>query len=183
MKIKEVIVVEGLHDKIAIERAVEADCLISGGSAVSEEFLEQVKRAQRERGVIIFTDPDYAGERIRKIVAKRVPGCKHAFLPREEASANGDIGIENASPGSIRRALEAVRTEWNGAAEEFSWLEMQEAGLVGQPESAALRGQLGKILGIGHGNAKTFWKKLNMLGVTRDEWKSAWKRIDRHGEK
>ncbi|WP_380026514.1 ribonuclease M5 [Effusibacillus consociatus] len=178
MKIKEVIVVEGLHDKIAIERAVEADCLISGGSAVSESFLKQVERAQRERGVIIFTDPDYPGERIRKIVAKRVPGCKHAFLPKEEAMENGDIGIENASPESIRRALEAVRTEWAGAEEQFSWLEIQQLGLTGLPNSAELRDQLGRILGIGHGNAKTFWKKLNMLGITRAEWEAAWNQVE-----
>ena len=32
--------------------------------------------------------------------AAEVPGCKHAFLPREEAKKDGDIGIENASPKS-----------------------------------------------------------------------------------
>lgn len=174
MKVKEIIVVEGLHDKDAIDRAVEADCLISGGSAVSESFLRQVERAQKERGVIIFTDPDYPGERIRKLIANRVPGCKHAFLPKEEAIANGDLGIENASPDSIRRALEGIRTEWPGAEEQFSWQDIQAFGLIGQPDSAAKREQLGRILGIGQCNAKTFWKRLNMLGVTRDEWEAAW---------
>lgn len=178
MKIKEIIVVEGLHDKDAIDRAVEADCLISGGSAVSESFLKQVERAQRERGVIILTDPDFPGERIRKIVAKRVPGCKHAFMPKEEAILNGDLGIENASPESIRRALESVRTEWEGTTEKFPWAEMIDRGLVGQPDSAYLRDQLGRMLNIGHGNAKTFWKRLNMLGVTREEWEAAWDRLN-----
>nr|WP_318978471.1 ribonuclease M5 [Effusibacillus dendaii] len=178
LKIKEVIVVEGLHDKDAIDRAVKADCLISGGSAVSETFLRQVERAQKERGVIIFTDPDYPGERIRKIVAQRVPGCKHAFLPKEEAIANGDLGIENASPESIRRALETVRTEWAGGDEQFSWAEMVEHGLNGAPNSAELRDRLGRLLGIGYGNAKTFWKRLNMLGVTREEWEWAWRQME-----
>ncbi|WP_165912571.1 ribonuclease M5 [Effusibacillus lacus] len=178
IKIKEIIVVEGLHDKIAIDRAVEADCLITGGSAVSDTLLKQVERAQKERGVILFTDPDYPGERIRKQVAQRVPGCKHAFLPREEATANGDVGIENASPESIRRALESVRTEWEGAEEEFSWREMQEYGLTGLADSAEKREQLGKILGIGRCNAKTFWKRINMLGVTRAEWEAAWRLLD-----
>ncbi|WP_018131793.1 ribonuclease M5 [Effusibacillus pohliae] len=182
MKIKEIIVVEGLHDKAAIDRAVAADCLISGGSAVSETFLKQVERAQRERGVIIFTDPDYPGERIRKIIAARVPGCKHAFLPKEEALANGDVGIENASPESIRRALASVRTEWAGTEERFTWLEMQERGLTGLPHSAELRDRLGQILGIGRCNAKTFWKRLNMLGVSRAEWEAAWKQLGSQAE-
>ncbi|GIM46021.1 ribonuclease M5 [Collibacillus ludicampi] len=179
MRIKEVIVVEGYHDKQAIDRAVTADCLISGGSAVSESFLLQVERAMKERGVIIFTDPDYAGERIRKIVARRVPGCKHAFLPREEARADdGDIGIENASPESIRMALSAVRTEWTGNHHEISWDDMIQLGLTGGPDSASKRDLLGRKLQIGYGNAKTFWKRLNMLGVTRRELIAAYEDLE-----
>jgi ribonuclease M5 len=173
MRIKEVIVVEGYHDKQAIDAAVEADCLLSNGSEVSETFLKQVERAAKERGIIIFTDPDAAGERIRRIVSRRVPGCKHAFLPRHEAMAkDGDLGIENAKPEAIRRALEAVRTEWTGSEPEFSWEEIVEYGLTAHPRAAERRQNLGERLGIGYGNAKTFWKKLNMLGVSRAEFEA-----------
>jgi ribonuclease M5 len=178
MRIKEVIVVEGYHDKQAVDAAVSADCLISGGSAVSETFLHQVERAAKERGVIIFTDPDHAGERIRRIVSRRVPGCKHAFLPRHEAMENGDIGIENAKPDAIRRALESVRTEWSGMEPEFSWQEMTEYGLTAHPKAAARRQYIGERLGIGYGNAKSFWKKLNMLGVSREEFERVYQEIE-----
>lgn len=46
--------------------------------------------------MIILTDPDHAGERIRKIVSAKVPGCKHAFIPEKDATRKGDIGVENA---------------------------------------------------------------------------------------
>ena len=85
MKIKEIIVVEGKDDTIAIHRAVNADTIETNGSAVSEETLEKIKHAQEKRGVIIFTDPDYPGERIRKIVNDNVPGCKHAFIKKNDA--------------------------------------------------------------------------------------------------
>ncbi|WP_322348595.1 ribonuclease M5 [Tumebacillus algifaecis] len=179
MRIKEVIVVEGYHDKQAIDAAVTADCLISGGSAVNESFLRQVERAAKERGVIIFTDPDYAGERIRRIVSRRAPGCKHAFLPREEATArDGDIGIENATAESIRRALDSVRTDWTGVEPEFSWSEMTEYGLTAHPRAAERRQYIGDKLGIGYGNAKTLWKKLNMLGVSRTEFEQVYQEIE-----
>ncbi|MFD2170718.1 ribonuclease M5 [Tumebacillus lipolyticus] len=178
MRIKEVIVVEGYHDKQAIDAAVIADCLISGGSAVNETFLRQVERAARDRGVILFTDPDHAGERIRRIVARRVPGCKHAFLPRHEAMAGGDIGIENAKPDAIRRALESVRTDWAGEEPEFSWAEMTEYGLTAHPRAATRRQHLGEKLGIGYGNAKALWKKLNMLGVSREEFERVYQEIE-----
>ncbi|PWK07927.1 ribonuclease M5 [Tumebacillus permanentifrigoris] len=177
MKIKEVIVVEGYHDKQAIDAAVEADCLLSNGSAVSETFLKQVERAARERGVIVFTDPDGPGERIRRLVSRRVPGCKHAFLPKREATLNGDLGIENASPESIRRALESVRTEWSGQESEFSWQEMIEYGLTAHEFAAQRRMVLGEKLGIGYGNAKAMWKKLNMLGVSREEFEACFTEI------
>lgn len=79
MKIKEIIVVEGKDDTTAIKRAVNADTIETNGSAVSEAVIERIKLAQETRGVIVFTDPDYPGERIRHIVAERVPDCKHAF--------------------------------------------------------------------------------------------------------
>jgi ribonuclease M5 len=171
--IREIIVVEGQHDKQAIDRAVEADVLISNGSAVSEEFLQMVERAQKQRGVIIFTDPDYAGERIRRIVSQRVPGCKHAFLPRHAAIKNGDLGVENANPDAIRQALADVRSEWQGGRAEFSLADMELYGMNGRSFSASLRAAVGEQLGIGYGNAKRFLKKLNMLGVGREEFEQA----------
>ncbi|MCK9911523.1 toprim domain-containing protein, partial [Microbacteriaceae bacterium K1510] len=76
--IKEIIVVEGKDDTTAIKRAVEADTIETNGSAIGEEVLRRIELAMERRGVIIFTDPDHAGERIRKIVSQRIPGCKHA---------------------------------------------------------------------------------------------------------
>ena len=109
--IKEIIVVEGRDDVTAVKRALDAELITTGGFGFPKGVMERIKAAQKRRGVIIFTDPDFAGEKIRKKIAAEVPGCKHAFLPREEAKKDGDIGIENASPKSILAALERVRTE------------------------------------------------------------------------
>ncbi len=39
-----------------------------------------------KRGIIILTDPDYAGgEKIRKDISNNIRNCKHAFLPRGKA--------------------------------------------------------------------------------------------------
>ncbi|MGN1386333.1 MAG: ribonuclease M5, partial [Bacillus sp. (in: firmicutes)] len=111
MKIKEIIVVEGKDDTTAIKRALNADTIETNGSAVGDAVIEQIRLAQETRGVIIFTDPDYPGERIRHIVSEKVPGCKHAFLPKAEARPkNGKgIGVEHASPEAIRIALKEAQ--------------------------------------------------------------------------
>lgn len=79
--IKEVIVVEGRDDTVAIRRAVEADTIETGGSAINDRILSRIALAQERRGVIVLTDPDHAGERIRKIIANKVlrlQACVHS---------------------------------------------------------------------------------------------------------
>ena len=88
-----------------------------------------------------MTDPDSAGERIRQFLSKRFPDAKHAFVPRDEATANDDIGIEQASPESIRKALEKVRTlDWN-PSEIFSGADLIRAGLSGAADASERRSQ------------------------------------------
>lgn len=175
--IQEIIVVEGKDDTVAIQRAVEADTIETGGSAINDTTIRQIALAQQRRGVILFTDPDYAGEKIRKIIAERVPGCKHAFLPRHEAIAKGDLGVENAKPEAIRRALEQVRTEIPNLTSELTWTDLVEAGLTTHAGSAERRRQLGEILGIGYCNAKQVLKRCNVFQIGQDEFKNALRQL------
>lgn len=62
-KIKEVIVVEGKDDTKRIQRAVDADTIETRGSAIPEETLMLIKKLAKTRGVIVFTDPDFSGEK------------------------------------------------------------------------------------------------------------------------
>ncbi|MBS3994517.1 MAG: ribonuclease M5 [Alkaliphilus sp.] len=171
--IKEVIVVEGRDDAIAIKRAVDAEIIITNGYRITEEMIRRIKFAQERKGVIVFTDPDHAGERIRKKIADRVKGCKHAFLPREEATKNGDVGIENASANNIRIALEKVRTEDLLQRNTFEKSDLLKNDLVGMDGSSDRRDRLGRLLGIGYANSKQFLIRLNNYGVTREEFQNA----------
>ena len=125
-----------------------------------------------------MTDPDPAGERIRRFLSKKFPAAKHAFVPKEEATANDDIGVEQASPEAIRAALEKVRTlDWN-PAERFSAADLIAAGLSGGDGASERRARLGARLGVGFANAKTFLKRLNHYGVTREEFESGLQTLD-----
>ena len=179
--IKEVIVVEGRDDTVAIKRAVEADTIETGGSAIGETTLKKIALAQERRGVIIFTDPDHAGERIRKIVAARVPGCKHAFLPEAEATKRGDIGVENASPEAIRTALSRVRSEAAGVEAAIDREDLMTAGLIVHPQAAARRKALGELLGIGYCNGKQLYKRLSVFRISREEFAAALAELESKG--
>lgn len=176
--IKEVLVVEGKMDVVAIDKAVEADCIITEGFNLLPRTIKNIKAAYEKRGIIILTDPDSAGERIRTYLTRRFPKAKHAFIPCEEATANNDIGIEQASPESIRKALAKVRTMNWQPSNEFSATDLILHRLNGFPNASLRRAKLGEILGIGFANAKTFVRRLNNYGITREEFNLAMQKLD-----
>ncbi len=171
--IKEIIVVEGKDDTRAIQRAVEADTIETGGSAINAEILKRIKLAQHRRGVIIFTDPDHAGERIRKIISERIPGCKHAFLTLAEATYKGDVGIENASPEYILKALNNVKTEFTNKESQVLWDDLIKFGLIHHEQAAGRRLIVGNKLGIGYCNGKQFFKRCKIFQIKSEEFLEA----------
>jgi ribonuclease M5 len=168
--IKETIVVEGKDDEAAVKHAVNCEVIITRGFGISEATFKRIEYAAQTTGVILFTDPDYAGERIRERISKRVKNCKHAFLSREDAELKGDIGIENATPESIIEALSKVRTLKETTENLFSKQDLIAFDLEGFQDSARRRNLLGKKLGIGYCNAKQFLNRLNHYGITREEF-------------
>lgn len=181
MNIKEFIVVEGKDDTTAVKRAVNADTIETNGSAISEETLKRIAHAEQKRGVIVFTDPDYPGQRIRAIISERVEGVKHAFLPKKQAIAkNGKgLGIEHASDDAIRAALQAVYTvQDDEIAEIITREDLLYAKLIGHPQSKYRRQRLGEILNIGATNGKQLHKRLAMFQISAQQFGEAIAQLD-----
>ena len=175
--LKETIVVEGKNDAAAVRRAVDADIIITSGFGINKDILERIRTAQERHGVIVLTDPDFMGEKIRKIISGKVKGVKHAFLPKEEAEAEGDIGVENAAPESILKALSMARFEAEVVQITFSKSDLIYYGLMGVDNSVHLRSNLGSELGIGYANSKQFVNRLNKYGISREELEAALRKI------
>ena len=64
MIVKEIIVVEGRDDTAAIKRAVDANTIETHGFGIRKETWDLIEKAYNEKGIIIFTDPDFAGNEI-----------------------------------------------------------------------------------------------------------------------
>lgn len=88
MKVNEFIVVEGRDDTERVQRAVTCDTIETNGSAIDQDILDVIRQAQETRGVIVLTDPDFPGDKIRTTIREAVPGVKHAFIDRERAKIN-----------------------------------------------------------------------------------------------
>ncbi|KLU62070.1 ribonuclease M5 [Peptococcaceae bacterium CEB3] len=184
--IEQLIVVEGKNDAEAVRRALgPVDILWTEGYGLSREKLDYIAGMAEKRGVIIFTDPDSVGERIRERIRRRVPEARHVFLPQRAARRRGEIGVENASGEEIRKAFARVQRVCpaSGATEEvFGMNDLIEAGLAGKVSSGDKRREAGHLLGIGEANAKQFLHRLNRFGVSRTEFRQVVKEVEAVGK-
>ncbi|HEX3015275.1 MAG TPA: ribonuclease M5 [Desulfobacteria bacterium] len=179
MQIEEVIVVEGKDDIAAVKRAVKAEVIATSGFGFGEGLIRLLNQMVNRTGVIVFTDPDSAGNLIRRRINTAVPGCKNAYLPRLDGIKGNNVGIENASSEAICRALERARATAGKNRNEFSMYELINYGLAGGYGAEARRKKVGNLLGIGETNSKQFLTRLNNLGITKAELLAA---VDSLGE-
>ena len=178
-KIPEVIVVEGKDDTANLRRFYEVDTYETRGSAIDQDDLERIATLQELRGVIVFTDPDYNGERIRKIIMQEVPQAKHAFLNRGEAvpkskTKGRSLGVEHASFEDLEKALAGLV----GSYEDEHFFDITKSdlmrlGLLMGSDSRKRREYLGEALRIGYCNGKQLLKRLELFGVSLAEVEDA----------
>jgi ribonuclease M5 len=185
MKIKEIIVVEGKDDTVAVRRALDADTIETNGSAINEQTIKRIKLAQETRGVIIFTDPDYPGEKIRNTIDQQVPGCKHAFLPKGEAihKYGKGVGVEHATVESIQNALRNAHLMQEDITEQITKEDLLTAGLIAGQGSKEKRERLGEFLKIGYTNGKQLHKRLMMFQVSKERFAEALMMLESGGKK
>ena len=159
IKIKEVIVVEGIKDEIAVKRSVDAEVIYVSGFGISNKTIKLIKNAQERCGVILFMDSDSAGERIRNIISSK------------------DIGVENASPEDILESIKNAKCVIEYKRNEFNMGDLIENNLVNTQESSKRRELLGDILGIGYANGKKFLARLNYFNISREQFLCALEKL------
>lgn len=170
MKIKEIIVVEGRDDTNRVKEAVDCDTFETNGSAITKRKIERLKILSQNRGIIILTDPDYAGKRIRNIITQNIPTAKQAYISNKKAvDKKGKIGIEAASKEDIIFALEKCYTPLETIKNDITNELLIKLGLVADKSSKILREKLCEKLNIEYTNAKQLLNKLNMYNISKEQ--------------
>lgn len=169
---KSIIVVEGIHDEERIKKVYpDAFCIITNGSEISKDTLNMIKEYSKKYQIIIFTDPDSPGERIRHKVLEVVPNASEAFLPKKICISKNckKVGVEHAPLEDIKEALKNYLDKDKIKAGNLTNGDMIELGLNGEANSSKYREYISAKLNIGRPNAKTFLKRINALNVSKDE--------------
>lgn len=189
ISIQEVLVVEGKDDTANLRRFYEVDTYETRGSAISEDDLERIEKLHDLRGVIVFTDPDYNGERIRKIIMDAIPTVKHAFLQRGEATPKSktkgrSLGVEHASFEDLEKALAGVRGYYDDENHfDIRQKDLIRLGLIMGSDSRKRREYLGEHLRIGYCNGKQLLKRLELFGVALTDVEEVMGEYEKDGSK
>ena len=163
--------VEGYHDLSKIKSIFpNIDVVITNGSEISETTLIELKKLNATRGLILLLDPDYQGERIRKIINEYVGNTKHIYLKKEDTISKNKkkVGIEHAKTSDIMNAFKDIKT-MHPSPGMITMNDIFELGLSGKPHSKALRKKVCDTIGIGLSNTKTLKEKLNMFQISKEE--------------
>jgi ribonuclease M5 len=170
VKIKEVIVVEGHHDTARLKQFLDCDTIETNGSEISNETIELIRKAQLTRGVIILTDPDFPGKKIRNTINEKVPGCGHAYIQKEHAIGKRNVGVEYAKNDIILEALK--NCHFVTSKPSFTWEEYVSSGIM-YGNKRLKREFLSNKFKLGHVNNKQLYKRLIMFGISYEQLQSA----------
>lgn len=161
-RIRQVLVVEGRYDAAALTNAVDALILTTDGFGIFKDKKAQslLKELGRRRGVIVLTDPDAAGFRIRRFVADLVgtQHVHHAYVPAVEGKEKrkpvpgkeGLLGVEGFDVNALRQAVLKAGGEQSAArnGRAITYADLYVWGLSGTAGSREERYAFLKQLGL-----------------------------------
>ncbi len=160
--LRQAVVVEGKYDKIRLSSLIDAPILVTNGFRIfhDREQMALLRRLARQDGLLILTDSDTAGFRIRNYLKSAIPQGKlfHAYIPeilgkeprKKQPSKEGTLGVEGMDRQILIEALQksGVLFTEQPKPDPVTRLDFYEAGLSGSPDSSAKRLFLLRELGL-----------------------------------
>ena len=117
LRTEQAVIVEGKYDKIKLESIIDATIIVTNGYGIfkDKEKLELIRFYAKHKGIIILTDPDGAGFKIRGYLKGSVPEGKitNVYIPdvfgkekrKEKPSCEGKLGVEGIKKELIIEAF------------------------------------------------------------------------------
>ena len=162
-KISQVIIVEGKYDLIKLSSIVDALIITTDGFRIfkDKEKRELIKTVGAENGVIVLTDSDAAGFKIRAFLTSILPKemIRHAYIPniegkekrKDSPSKEGLLGVEGVDEETILNALERAGAEikiLDPNDRQITKFDLFEFGLSGRQDSSVFRRNFLKSMGL-----------------------------------
>lgn len=164
IKLKQAVIVEGKYDKIKLSSVIDATIIETNGFRIfsNKETIDLIKALAKTCGIVIMTDSDFAGFKIRNHLNNIIKDGEiyNAYLPdvigkekrKAKVSKEGLLGVEGFSADEILKSLEKAgvfNTKISNTTEnKIEKFDLYALGLSGSPNSQQKRELLSKKLGI-----------------------------------
>ena len=148
------IIVEGKYDQIRLSSLTDALILVTDGFGIFTDREKQqfIKKTAKEKGLLVITDSDAAGFRIRNFILNIAGDADiiNVYIPdiygkesrKPQSSKEGKLGVEGMPTEALEEALrrsglfsEAPAAE----SEPVTYTDLYEAGLTGNDNCAERR--------------------------------------------
>lgn len=154
IKIRQAVIVEGKYDKIKLSGIIDAPIIQTDGFGIfkDKELQQMIRKLAEIRGILVLTDSDSAGFKIRSFIGSTVDqkNIIHAYIPdifgkesrKTEPSKEGKIGVEGVSEEIIMKALANAGVLCESTPEPerpITKLDLYELGFAGGEDSAKRR--------------------------------------------
>lgn len=162
IKIDQAIIVEGKYDKIKLSSVVDGIIIVTNGFRIfkDKEKLELIRYYAQTTGIIILTDSDSAGRKIRGYIKGAVHdgSIKNVYIPdifgkekrKDKPSAEGKLGVEGIDADILIKAFEkaGITASESDSVHDITNMTLFENGLSGGQNSKLLRERLQMKLGL-----------------------------------
>lgn len=160
LHIRQTVIVEGKYDKIRLSNIIDARIITTGGFDIftDEPKRKLLKKIAEKDGIIVLTDSDRAGFRIRNHIRGFLPAENviQLFIPQKEGkeprkdapSKDGYLGVEGIDDAVLEALFAPYANDTPVCRNGFTKADMYEYGLCGREESASKRDRLSKILDL-----------------------------------
>lgn len=157
IKIKQAVIVEGKYDKIKLSSIIDAPIIQTDGFGIfkDKELQLLIRKLAEKRGILVLTDSDSAGFKIRSFIGSTVDqkNIIHAYIPdifgkesrKTEPSKEGKIGVEGVSEEIIMQSLSNAGVLCETAPEPqrpITKIDLYELGFTGCEDSSKKRAAL-----------------------------------------
>jgi ribonuclease M5 len=192
LHIKQTVIVEGKYDKIKLASLIDAVIIETNGFSIfnDNERLKLIRKLAEKNGVVIITDSDAAGFKIRHFLGGALPQdkVKNAYIPdifgkeprKAAPSKEGKLGVEGIPAQILMRSLEraGVLCEENSEPQRHvTKTDFFVDGLTGCENSAERRKKLLAILDLPQRLSTNGLLQVINAMLTYDEYKNIIKKL------
>lgn len=166
--LQQAVIVEGRYDKIRLHSLIDGLILETNGFRIfkDREKLAFIRAMAHQKGIIILTDSDTAGFRIRRYIQSAIPpqdrkNLYQAYIPeilgkekrKSQPSKAGTLGVEGMPTQVLVDALKRAGVPISGETEKprekpVSKADFFQDGLTGSGNSSGFRREIMSRMGL-----------------------------------